>query len=614
MAISGKRTSQLKRLVTLIAGVAMLLAAFWLVKLIWFRPANINHFFERIFIEYALSDPELMSSIRPPFVDRFRDYNGQLTDASPAHAEHLADMVANNLSRLEEYDKDKLDTETRLSYDILHWFLQNQADGRPFLLYDYPLNQLNGVQKELPAFMEAIHQVESKTDAENYVYRLRQFGKKFDQVREGLKKREEAAILPPDFVIRAVLKEMTDFQAQPPDQNILYTSFARKLAAADPTQVNESDQVALLERAEKTIRNDVYPAYQRLIGYCRELIPKLDGRDGVWKLPDGAQFYAWKLRQHTTTDLSADEIHEMGLREVSRLQSEARVVLDSLGYSGESVGEWLRILSRDTAFFYSSDERGMQQCLDDYQAIIDEANLKTEGLFDTRPRAGLSVQRVPAFKQEGEAGAYYMPPALDGTRGGVFYVNLRNMEEIPKWGMRTLAYHEAVPGHHFQIATQQELEDVATFRRVLPFTAYSEGWALYAETLAFEYGLHPDLISTLGYYQAQLFRASRLVVDTGIHSKKWTREQAITYMIAHTGMSDGEVVAEIERYIVDPGQACAYMTGMLKILELREKCKQSLGKHFVIQEFHELVLKNGAMPLEVLEQLVDQYLTEKTSE
>jgi uncharacterized protein (DUF885 family) len=271
----------------------------------------------------------------------------------------------------------------------------------------------------------------------------------------------------------------------------------------------------------------------------------------------------------------------------------------------------MKQVSEDPKFYYPDTDQGREQILKDYQEIIDEINRGIDSAFNIRPKMGVEVKRIPEFKEKTSPGAYYEPPALDGSRPGAFYANLYDIKATPKYSMRTLAYHEAIPGHHFQIAIQQELEDIPMFRKFAPFTAYVEGWALYAEYLAWEMGFQSNPMDNLGRLQAELFRAVRLVVDTGIHAKRWTREQAIDYMLKNTGMAESDVIAEIERYIVMPGQATAYKVGMLKILELREKAKTELGDQFDLAEFHDVILKNGALPLDILERLVNQYIKDK---
>jgi uncharacterized protein (DUF885 family) len=309
--------------------------------------------------------------------------------------------------------------------------------------------------------------------------------------------------------------------------------------------------------------------------------------------------------------MTPEQVHELGLKEVDRIHSEMRSILDNVGLTGETISQRMNELRTDPRFQYPSTNEGRQQCINDYQNIINEVDRGITKVFDIRPKVGVKVERVPVFKETGSSGAYYEPASMDGARPGVFFANLRDMKEVPKWSMRTLAYHEAIPGHHFQFGIQQELKGVPTFRKVLPFTAYVEGWALYAERLAWEEGFEKDPYSDLGRLQDELLRATRLVCDTGIHYKHWTREQAIQYMKDNTGIGELEITSEVERYIVSPGQACAYKVGQLKILELREKAKKELGSKFDIKDFHDVVLKNGAMPLQILEQQVDRYIQNK---
>jgi uncharacterized protein (DUF885 family) len=319
------------------------------------------------------------------------------------------------------------------------------------------------------------------------------------------------------------------------------------------------------------------------------------------------------LKQNTTTDLEPEQVHQIGLAEVDRIKGEMFAILQDEGYDveGKTLGEIIQALNKEERFLFPNDDDGRAMVIEEYNRILAEINANLDDAFDIRPKAGLEVKRVPEFKEEGSPGAYYNQPAMDGSRGGVFYANLRNVHESVKFGMKTLAYHEGIPGHHFQIAIQSELEGVPVFRTLGIFTAYVEGWALYSEQLAWELGFYEnDPFGNLGRLQAEMFRAVRLVVDTGIHYKKWTREEAIDYMVANTGMTTTEVTTEIERYIVMPGQACAYKIGMLKILELREKAKLALGENFDLREFHNVVLKNGAVPLDILEELVDEYIAE----
>jgi len=377
--------------------------------------------------------------------------------------------------------------------------------------------------------------------------------------------------------------------------------------------LTEQQRADFQSRVEMAITSHVYPAYQKLIDYFRELLPKTTTDDGVWKLPDGDAFYAYALHENTTTTLPPNEVHDLGLREVARIEGEMRALLDANGFAGQPIGASMDKLGKDPRFLFANDDKGRADALAEYKRLLDTATERSKKeLFLTFPRAKINIRRVPEFKEATAPGAYYQGGAMDGSRPGIFYANLRDMNEVPKWTMPTLAYHEGVPGHHWQISIAQELKGVPQFRKVIPFTAYAEGWALYCEWLAKQVGWYDnDPFGDLGRLQAELFRGVRLVVDTGIHAKHWTREQAIAYMRDKTGMGEKEVKAEIERYIVNPGQACAYKVGMLKFQELRARAQKELGEKFGLREFHETLLKQGALPLEILEEQVNDYIQRK---
>jgi len=590
--------------------LALLLATLLVVHTLYFKPLRIGWFFERVFGEYAMQDPELLSSLRmlPPWLDWYSD---DLTDASLAHEDALRAKLKDDLATLRRYDRGALDESTRLSYDMLDYFLAIQVEGDRFHHHDYPLNQLFGAQNELPTFMATQHPVNSVEEGENYVARLRKFPVKFRQVLEAVRKREQEGIVPPTFVVEKVLAEMRAFIAQPVQQNILYTSLDEKIGKAPKDAIASDVRTRLLAETDSAITQQVYPVYREMIAYYEQLLPKTKGNHGVWALPDGAAFYAWSVKQHTTTDMTPDQVHALGVSEVARIEAEMDAILRAEGLTEGTVGARVQQLGKRPEQLYPDSDAGRAQILVDFQTIIDEIDRGLTPYFDVRPKGGVKVERVPVFREKTAPGAYYNPPAFDGSRPGIFYANLRNVAEIQKFGMRTLAYHEAIPGHHFQTSIQQELTGVPTFRKVLPFTAFSEGWALYAERLAWEIGYQKQPLDNLGRLQAEMFRAVRLVVDTGMHHKRWTREQAIEYMAAKTGMPETDVVAEIERYLVMPGQALAYKVGMNKILSLREQAKAQLGAKFDLKRFHNLVLTGGDMPLTLLEQRIDAWIAQE---
>jgi uncharacterized protein (DUF885 family) len=601
---------KISKWIAIVLGVILLLGSALAVQVVFFRPFDIRIFYEKIFVERLLDDPELLTRLGIAEQFGVRYHNARLTDESPETDEKNAAILLENLQQLHAYDRDSLNDSERLSYDVLDFFLTDQQQGQKFRYHNYPVNQMFGIQSQLPTFMATIHPLTDEKDAKQYILRLSKFGIKFDQVIEGLKLRESKGILPPEFVVEKVLSEMRGFVEKPPRENMLYATFSKRLNKLD--ELEPVIHGRLREVVARQISINVYPAYNRLIRYFEHLQTLPLSNNGVWSLPDGDAYYAWAVRSNTTTDLSPEEIHALGKQEVVRIEKEMDALLKTQGYDQGSVGERMAALKKEPRFLYPDNEEGREQVLKDYQSILDEIDSKLDDYFDVRPKSGVLVKRIPVFKEKTAPGAYYNAPSMDGNRPGVFYANLYDLASTYKWGMKTLAYHEAIPGHHFQLTIARELKGLPTFRSVLPFTAYMEGWALYAERLAKEIGMEDDPYDDLGRLQAEMFRAVRLVVDTGLHAKHWSREQAITYMLDKTGMTESSVVAEIERYLVMPAQALSYKIGMLKILELRKKAQNALGEKFNMGKFHNVILKNGALPLVLLEQQVDKYIAGKS--
>jgi uncharacterized protein (DUF885 family) len=596
-------------IIHILIAVIILLIAWFIYALIWGKPWSIKLLYSRTFIHFALKGPELLTMLG--ILEKFgiHYHNSRLSDASVKNETRNFKWLKRDLAILRSYSRPRQSPSALLSTDILDWFLDDLARSEKFRFHDYPLNQMVGVQSELPNFMLTLHPVVSKLEARNYVKRLDHFGVKFHQVLEGLRIREEKGVTPPRFVIRRVLDEMLAFVGQPANTNPLYTVFKDKLSKL--TRIGEGDRETLLAAAESAINRTVYPAYQEFIAYFTELEKKATTDDGVWKLPDGGGYYAHCLRSNTTTEFTPEEVHAIGLKEVSRIEAEMSAILEMLGYKEVlNAPKKLAEFGREVRFLFPNTDQGRQAVLSEYQRILDEIDAALDPYFAVRPRAALKVERVPEFREKSSAGAYYQVPDLSGKRPGVFYANLRDLNEVQKFGMKTLAYHEGIPGHHFQLSIAQELKGLPFFRRMVPFTAYIEGWALYAEKLAREIGFYKDdPYGELGCLDSELFRSVRLVVDTGIHHKKWTREQAIEYMEAHTASVHESIVSEIERYIVMPGQACAYKIGEIKMVELRDRARKALGDKFDLRKFHNVVLKNGSMPLNLLERVVEAYIT-----
>lgn len=601
----------------------LVLGGVWITNLIWFKPFSINHFYEKVFVEILVNNPELTTQLGVPLL--YDLYKSDLDDISDHRLWEKFKKDKKNYETLLSYNFERQSPDNQLNTRILEYFMKvNSVEREPFFYYDYPVNQMFGVQSSLPAMMVNSHKLNNAKDIKAYIARLSKFDIKFSQLLENLTIRESKGIILPQFIITILLDEMRGFVGLTSDSpangaadpmaavksNVLYTNFVTKVDAIN--DISEEQKSDYKNQVAEAIENTVFPAYQSIIDYFEDLYLKATSDAGVWKFPNGDNYYKYMLKLHTTTNLSPEEVYNIGIAEVKRIKEEMNAILLGEGYADatKTIGEIIQALSSEERFVYPDNDEGRQMIIAEYKRILDEISIGLGDVFDLFPKAGLDVRRVPEFKEEGSPIAYYGQPAMDGSRDGVFYINLRAPHEIVKFGMKTLAYHEGIPGHHFQIAIQNELEGLPTFRRVIPFNAYVEGWALYAEQLAWELGFYEnDPFGNLGRLQAEMFRAVRLVVDVGIHYKKWTREQAIEYMAAHTGDPIGQIVTEVERYVVMPGQACAYMVGMLKILELRERTKQELGDKFDLREFHTTILKNGAVPLDILEDIINDYIS-----
>jgi uncharacterized protein (DUF885 family) len=596
-------------------GVALLgvvVAAAALAAHTWYaKPLSIDWFYTRVFLRFALDNPELLTQIRLLESFGIHGHNGKLADGSIAHQNEQFARLKDDYATLHRYDANRYTGQDRLSYEIFDYFVGTTVRGERWRFHDYPVNQLFGIQSELPNLMTQVQQVNDATDAEDYIARLGEFPRRLAQVIEAVRFRESKGVVPPRFVVEKVIAQIDAFLATDAADNPLTLSFREKLDRIPLDRMDAPKRSELAARVVRAVETSVMPAYARLAAYFETLRPKASRNDGVWALPDGDHYYQYQIELNTTTTMTADAIHALGLSEVARITAEMDRLLVEAGYVQGTVGERMHALAQSPAQHYANNDEGRARILADYQAIIDEISAGLDPYFATKPKAKVVVKRVPALTEKTAPAAYYIDPALDGSRPGTFFANLHDVGKTAKFGMRTTAYHEAIPGHHLQGSIAQELKGVPIFRRLVPFTAYAEGWALYAEQLAWEAGYEKDPLDDLGRLQAELFRSVRLVVDTGLHGKRWTREQAIDYMTATTGMSEGEVVIEIERYLVQPGQALAYKIGMMKILELRERARSALGSKFDLREFHDVVLRSGAMPLAILERVVDDYVTQK---
>ncbi|MDX2233941.1 MAG: DUF885 domain-containing protein [Hyphomonadaceae bacterium] len=488
----------------------------------------------------------------------------------------------------------------------------------------YVLNQLDSAFLTLPDFLDARHRIDSLRDAVDYVARLRAAADAIDAETERARADAAAGVIPPDFVIDRTLAALDAMNAAPPAAWTYVTALQRKLEALTgplappppdaktPPAPPSQDVVrarALLAQAERIVATQILPAHLRAAAFLRSVRPRAVHDAGVMRLPDGAAFYAAALAQQTTTALQPDRIHALGLERVAALTAELDGALRAQALTEGTPGARLAALTADPLFQYPDSDEGRAQLLADVEARIARVMTVAVNQFGVLPKAKLEVRRVPVPLEAAQSGAYYEAPSLDGTQPGVYYINLRSLAEMTKIDLPTQDYHEGAPGHHFQIALAQEQDGLPLIRRLTGATAYAEGWGLYAEQVADEMGLYEtDPIGRIGYLRWQLWRAARLVVDTGLHAKGWSREEAIAYLIAVTGDAPGVAASEVERYAVWPGQACSYEIGRLEIERLREKARRALGTKFELKGFHDVVLLNGAVPLPVLETLVDGWI------
>ncbi|TGL62888.1 DUF885 domain-containing protein [Leptospira sarikeiensis] len=571
--------------------------------LIWhtinFRPLTLGLYYEKIFWENVLDDPETLTSLRILDSWGVRSHNHKWSDSSPEKEMERADKAKRDLETLRSYDTSGLKGEDKIYYKAMEWDLELGADQEKFIYNYYPVNQLFGIQNHIPSFLATSHMIEDYEDVESYLSRMNGISLKLDQVIRGLELRQSNGVIPPDFILKRVLDELDHFQVKNPEENILYVSLKKKLEKND--ELTSDQKNFALAEVKKLLTSSVYPSYSKLQKFLEQQLKSSDNKAGVWKLPNGDKYYEHTLKYHTTTNLSPEEVHQIGLSEVARIQSEMKSILENSGSKITNLQTTMKQLREKPEFQFPNVPESKEKVIEVYREILKDSIEKSKSIFPSWPKAKVQVERIPEFKEAGAPGAYYEEPSLDGKRPGVFYANLRDLKEIPKFGMNTLTYHETIPGHHLQIAWSQELTSAPRKLRTTHFTAFVEGWALYAERLAKDYNFYSDPYVDLGRLQAELFRAVRLVVDTGIHYKRWSREEAIRYMSDNTGMAPKEVSAEIERYIVYPGQACSYKIGMISFLKMREDWKSVKGEDFDIKQYHGFVLGKGSLPLEILE-------------
>jgi uncharacterized protein (DUF885 family) len=568
----------------------------------------IDEFFEESFKQLLLRDPEDITDLG--IADDVGLRNDQLANLSDAYIKETHALEVALLELLRTYDRDALTPEQELSYDIYEWFLDDLVRDHKFMYYDYLVHHfLGSYHDRLIRFFTECHPITRKEDAEDYITRLSQVMVQVDQVLEGLKLREKTGIVPPKYIVTLTKEQITDYLRMNPGDPVsidgkmlsLYSIFKEKLEEID---LSTEEKKGLLDATLTEIEESFIPAFVHLLDYVQYLETIATEDAGVWKFPDGHEYYAHVLRHETSTALTPEEMHERGLAEVDRIQKEMYKIFDELGYPhNESCGELLSRAITDAGYYDTSTQEGKDHCLEAVKTALDQVNGRLDAVVDIRPNTELVV----VGDQESEVN-FYAPGSLDNSRPGAFHVSLGG-SQVHKHKIPTITYHETIPGHYFQISIMQEL-DLPLFRNVVLFNGYAEGWGMYAEQLAWELGLYEDSpYGNIGRLQLELLRAVYLVVDTGIHAKKWTRNRAKQYMEDTFGLDMYSYL--VDRFIVWPGQATGYMVGMLKILELREKTMNVLGDEFDIKEFHKVVLGSGSMPLTITEKVVQDYIDTK---
>jgi len=564
-----------------------------------------NALFDTLFNEGVQRNP-----VRQTYLGIKTDYDKWQDYSEENSAKELA-IAKTNLKRVQAIDVNTLDAQTKISLSLFIQNLENHIADHKWRFHNYPVNQMYGTHSQIPAFLINQHSISNIKEAQDYIARVNGAQKLLEQLVVQLKLREDKGIIAPKFVFPHVIRDSKNILIgapfeDAPDSTIL-ADFTRKV---DKLSITDEEKTVLMTDVKAALINNLKPGYEQLVTYLTALEKKADNRDGAWKFPDGEAFYNNALKRTTTTDLTSEQIHDIGLSEVSRIHDEMRVIMTKVNFNG-TLNEFFEFMRADKQFYYPATAEGKKRYLDEAVALIDDMESRLDTLFLTKPKAALKVKAVESFREKSAGKAFYQSPAPDGSRPGVYYANLYDMEAMPTYQMAALAYHEGIPGHHMQLAIKQELTGIPKFRKFGGYTAHTEGWGLYSEMIPKEIGLYQDPYSDFGRLAMELWRACRLVVDTGMHTKKWTRDESIEYYTSNTPNAVSDAVKMVERHVVMPSQATAYKIGMNKIIELREQAKVQLGDKFDIREFHDVVLKNGPVPLNVLADLVDAYVVEK---
>jgi len=569
------------------------------------RGADLNATFQSIYDELLANSPMLSTGLGLD-KDKLAGLKSKLDPSTPAERARQQAFIEKSLATLKGIDREKLTGMDRINYDTVVWDYSNTLNGLKtfdFGAFGYPspyvLSQLSGAYQSVPDFLDSQHSIETKADADAYLARLSGYAVLLDQETERFKTDTGKGIIPPDFALKKALIQMKGQRDTRAADSVLVASITRRTREKAIAPSTGDSWNAL---ATKAYEGEVVPALSRQIAAVEAVLPKATHDAGIWHIPNGEAYYVFGARTGTSTDMTPDEIHQIGLDKVKEISTEMDAIMKAHGMTQGTTGERLNAMHKDPKFWYENTDAGKDKLLADLNKQIDVVFAKLPQFFGTLPASKVTVKRVPKATELGAPGGYYQGASLDGKRPGAYYINLRDTREVPSWTLPTLTYHEAIPGHHMQISIQQENKNLPELRKISGFNAYIEGWALYAEQLA---GTDMDMYANdpfgkIGYLSDAMFRACRLVVDTGMHHKKWTREQAMDFMLTNLGDSNE---TEIERYCVWPGQALGYMIGKIKWLDLRAKMTAKQGAAFDIRKFHDTGLLAGAVPLAVLEQV-----------
>ena len=559
-----------------------------------------NQFFESIFLDVVQESPEFQTRLG------YKSNYDKWDEIGWEKRRQDSHRAISDLKYLKEnINYDRLDNATQLSYRLMEKRFERLIESNPFVLNNYIVTHRGGKHSSIPSFLINYHNIDEEEDAKDYLKRLRNVEPIIDQMIKELELREGLNVIAPQFVYPQAIKVCENIISGYPfentkEQNVIYEDFSKKL---NGLELSDPIKTRYLSEAEAILVTIISSSYQKLIDFLYEQEKRSTDNFGVWTQQNGAEYYQYQLNGYTTLGLTPEEIHETGLSEVERIHQEIYAIMEETEFEG-SLQDFFEFMRTDPQFYYPDNQEGRDAYINQVNVVMDTLTANIDQLFHGLPSIPFIVKPVEPYREKSAGIAFYQRGKADGSRPGVYYANLYTMKDMPIYKLENLAYHEAIPGHHMQISIALEVKGMPSFRKYGGYSVYSEGWALYSETLPKEVGLYKDPYSDFGRLSGELWRACRLVVDTGIHHYRWTREEGIEYYRNNTANPEGECVKMVERHIVWPGQAVSYKIGMLKIQELRKHAETELGEKFSLQDFHDVVLQNGAMPMDVLEDVV----------